>query len=184
MANKFGFPFTLGVGLGLFALSGSVPHTPAVANEAAVAEQNVDLGIGDESRGRPNIRAELDQNNYNRPAILIAWRNTAQILEVEVLITNKGKDQGRGKVHVEVLDEYGKILARMPSSDEGVVATVPGRDEGGKEGRLIQIGGSKALNRLIDRLDRDHQKYYIKAVVDTIGKDQNPLDNVKVKSYG
>jgi hypothetical protein len=49
---------------------------------------------------------------------------------------------------------------------------------------LVQIGGSKVLNRLIDRLDRDHAKYYIKAVVDTIGKDENSLDNVKVKSYG
>ena len=184
MPTKLERPLVLLAALVLLTSAGANFPVRALTNETPdVTERNVDLGIGDETRGRPQIRADLDQNNYNRPAILIAWRNTAQILEVEVLITNKGKDQGQGRVHVDVLDEYGKTLARMPAGD-GVLATVPGRDEGGKEGLLVQIGGSKALNRLIDRLDRDHQKYYIRATVDTIGKDLNPLDNIKVKSYG
>lgn len=184
MPAKLERPLVLLAALALLTTAAANFPVRALTNESSnVTERSVDLGIGDESRGRPQIRADLDQNNYNRPAILIAWRNTAQILEVEVLVTNKGKDQGQGRVHVDVLDEYGKPLARMPAGD-GVLATVPGRDEGGKEGLLVQIGGSKALNRLIDRLDRDHQKYYIRATVDTIGKDLNPLDNIKVKSYG
>jgi hypothetical protein len=178
MSKKLGFQLLLAVGLTSLAISLHNGAGPALA-----AEPIVDLGIGDESRGRPNIRADADQVNYNRPAILIAWRNTAQILEVEVLVTNKGLDQGQGKVHVEVLDEYGRMLARMPTAGQDVLVTVPARDEGGKQGILAQIGGSKVLNKLIDRLDRDHSKYYIKAVVETIGKDQNPLDNAKVKSY-
>lgn len=155
--------------------------------------REVDLGIGDESRGRPNIRADVNGLNYNtastygatydRPAILIAWRNTAQILEVEVLVVNNGRDQGQGKVHIEVLDEYGKTLARMPALGADPLVTVPGRDDRGKEGILVQISGSKVLNKLIDRLDRDRQRYYIKAAVDTVGEDLNPIDNVKVKSY-
>jgi hypothetical protein len=155
----------------------------STATSTTTVSQDVDLGIGDESRGRPNIRADAEQFNYNRPAILIAWRNTAQVLEVEVLVTNLGVDQGKGQVHVEVVDEYGKTLARMPPNGAVVPVTVPARDDGGKEGSLVQIGGSKALNALIDRLDRDREKYYIKAVVTTVGEDKNPYDNYKVKSY-
>ena len=178
----------------LFFVGGS-PFSPAAADQQTVTQSSreVDLGIGDESRGRPNIRADINGATYNvattfgatynRPAILIAWRNTAQILEVEVLVVNNGRDQGQGRVHIEVLDEYGKTLARMPTPGAEPLVTVPGRDDGGKEGNLVQISGSKALNTLIDRLDRDRQKYYIKAVVDTVGEDLNPIDNIKVKSY-
>lgn len=144
-------------------------------------ELDVDLGIGDENSGRPNLRA--DERLYNRPAILIAWRNTAQILEVEVLVRNLGSDQGQGKVHIEILDEYGRSMVQMPSRGEEALITVPGRTEGGEEGKIVQLTGTKSLNALIDRLDRDKAKYYIKAAVETIEKDKNLLDNVKVKSY-
>lgn len=144
-------------------------------------ELDVDLGIGDENSGRPNLRA--DERSYNRPAILIAWRNTAQILEVEVLVRNLGSDQGQGKVHIEILDEYGRSMVQMPSRGEEVLITIPGRTEGGEEGKIVQLTGTKSLNALIDRLDRDKAKYYIKAAVETIEKDKNLLDNVKVKSY-
>jgi len=147
----------------------------------ADTELDVDLGIADESSGRPNLRA--DEGVYDRPAILIAWRNTARILEVEILVRNLGNDQGQGKVHIEILDEYGKSMVRMPAPGEETIVTVPKRTEGGEHGKIVQLAGTKSLNALIDRLDRDRAKYYIKAEVEAIGRDKNPLDNVKVKSY-
>lgn len=153
----------------------------AATDQATVTTPYVDLGIGDESTGRPNLRA--DNALYNRPAILIAWRNTAQVLEVEVLVRNLGNDQGQGKVHMEILDEYGTSLVRMPEPGKEPIVNVPARTEGGREGKIVQLAGTRSLNALIDRLDRDRVKYYIKAAVETIGEDRNLLDNVKVKSY-
>jgi hypothetical protein len=149
---------------------------------AVAAEPDVDLGIADESSGRPNLRA--DGGIYDRPGILIAWRNTAQILEVEVLVRNLGKDQGLGKVHMEILDEFGRSMVRMPESGKEPTVSVPGREQGGEQGKIVQLTGTKVLNTLIDRLDRDRAKYYLKATVEAVGaKDRNLLDNVKVKSY-
>jgi hypothetical protein len=84
---------------------------------------------------------------------------------------------------MEILDEYGRSLARMPAPGKEILTNVPARGDGGEHGTIVQLAGTKDLNALIDRLDRDRAKYYIKAVVETIGSDRNPLDNVKVKSY-
>ncbi len=131
---------------------------------------DVDLAIGQSS-------------SWERPSILIAWRNTFKIFEAEVLVKNLGSDAGDGRVFLEIVDEDGTVLLTKPQSGSYVSVEVPGKDEGGLDGVLVQIMGTKEANRLIDRLDRDGVKYSIKARVDTVEGDADPTNNILSKTY-
>jgi hypothetical protein len=126
----------------------------------------VDLGVG---RGV----------NSHRPNILVAWRNTERILEVEILVRNLGNRPGRGKVLLEICDSEGKQLLAAKETD----VTVPARANGGEQGTIVQTKGFRLMNIMFDQLDRQDQRYKLRATVHTEGEDANPLDNVATKSF-
>lgn len=139
----------------------------ALAQNAAGERHGVDLGIG---RGADS----------HRPNILVAWRNTERILEVEVLVRNLGDRPGHGNVRLEICDDEGKtLLATKPYP-----VTVPARKDGGEQGTVVQTKGFRMMNIMFDQLDRLNQRYKLRAVVETEGEeDVNPLDNVATKSF-
>jgi len=131
---------------------------------AFAADKEIDLGI---SRGLGS-----------RPNILVAWRNTEKILELEVLVQNRGDQVGRGEVWLELATaDGGTILATEPRP-----VVVPGRDEGGLEGVLVQTKGFRLMNLMFDQLDRLNQRYKLRAHIRTEGSDANVLDNLAVKT--
>jgi len=133
---------------------------------SAQSTHGVDLGIG---RGADS----------HRPNILVAWRNTERILEVEVLVRNLGDQPGRGKVRLEICDDEGKsLLATNPFP-----VTVPARADGGEEGTVVQTKGFRMMNIMFDQLDRLNQRYKLRATVETDGEDLNPVDNVATKAF-
>ena len=130
------------------------------------AKHGVDLGIG---RG----------SDSHRPNILVAWRNTERVLEVEVLVRNLGDQPGHGNVRLEICDDEGHpLLTTKPFP-----VTVPARDNGGEQGTVVQTKGFRMMNIMFDQLDRMNQRYKLRATVDTDGEDLNPLDNVATKSF-
>ena len=138
----------------------------STAHKLAGAKDGPDLGIG---RG-------LDSH---RPNILVAWRNTERILEVEVLVRNLGDRAGRGKVRLEICDEEGKQL--LTTQPYGVV--VPARADGGEEGVVVQTKGFRMMNIMFDQLDRLNQRYKLRATIETEGEDLNHVDNVATKAF-
>jgi hypothetical protein len=129
-------------------------------------QHGVDLGIG---RG----------TDSHRPNILVAWRNSERILEVEVLVRNLGDRPGTGQAWLELADDEGKILL----STDPVPVSVPAKMDGGEEGVVIQSKGFRMMNLMFDQLDRLHQRYKLLAHVKTDGVDLNPLDNIAAKSF-
>lgn len=143
-----------------------LPITGLLAQNRQGEPHGVDLGIG---RG-------IDSH---RPNILVAWRNTERILEVEVLVRNLGDQPGRGNVRLEICDEEGKrLLTTKPFP-----VTVPARSAGGEEGTVVQTKGFRLMNLMFDQLDRLNQRYKLRATVETDGADLNPVDNVAAKSF-
>jgi len=149
------------------AAAGLSLHPVAIPAQSPVSDKHgPDLGIG---RG-------LDSH---RPNILVAWRNTERILEVEILVRNLGDRPGRGIVRLEICDEEGKQLLATKDFD----VTVPARDAGGQQGTVVQTKGFRMMNIMFDQLDRLNQRYKLRATVRTEGGDLNPLDNVATKSF-
>jgi hypothetical protein len=136
------------------------------AQNAQTEKHGVDLGIG---RGPDS----------HRPNILVAWRNTERILEVEVLVRNLGDRPGHGNVRIEICDDEGKVLL----ATKPFPVAVPARQDGGEEGVVVQTKGFRMMNIMFDQLDRINQRYKLRAIVDTDGEDLNPLDNVATKSF-
>jgi hypothetical protein len=138
----------------------------AVPELAAQSSRGVDLGIG---RGADS----------HRPNILVAWRNTERILEVEVLVRNLGDQPGSGNVRLEICDDEGRqLLTTKPFP-----VTVPARANGGEEGTVVQTKGFRMMNIMFDQLDRLNQRYKLRATVETDGEDLNPIDNVASKAF-
>ena len=138
----------------------------AAAENAAQPKHGVDLGVG---RGPDS----------HRPNILVAWRNTERVLEVEVLVRNLGDQPGHGNVRLELCDDEGRqLLTTKPFP-----VTVPARADGGEQGTVVQTKGFRMMNIMFDQLDRLNQRYKLRATVDTDGEDLNPLDNVATKSF-
>jgi hypothetical protein len=108
----------------------------------------------------------------------VAWRNTEKILELEVLVQNRGDNAGRGEVWLELASADGTTIL---STDPRPVL-VPARDEGGLEGVLVQTKGFRLMNLMFDQLDRLNQRYKLRAHVRTEGNDSNPVDNLAVKT--
>jgi len=139
----------------------------SLAQNAAGERHGVDLGIG---RG----------TDSHRPNILVAWRNTERILEVEVLVRNLGDRPGHGNVRLEICDDEGKTLLARKTFP----VTVPARNDGGEQGTVVQTKGFRMMNIMFDQLDRLNQRYKLRAIVETEGEeDLNPLDNVATKSF-
>jgi hypothetical protein len=137
-----------------------------LAQNAETEKHGVDLGIG---RGADS----------HRPNILVAWRNTERVLEVEVLVRNLGDRAGHGNVRLEICDDEGKtLIATKPFP-----VTVPARQDGGEQGTVVQTKGFRMMNIMFDQLDRLNQRYKLRATVETEGEDLNPLDNVATKSF-
>jgi hypothetical protein len=140
----------------------------SLTGNAGSASTGPDMSIGfDTKTGRPNA--------------FIAWRNSQRILEVEIEARNLGDKQATGRVFLAVLDESGQQLA---SNEYGPVqnVTLPPRDKGGAEGRIVQVKGTLALNLLIDKLDRANKPYLLKAWISN-PQDTNQADNVMVKTF-
>src|SRR5262245_60675772 len=103
----------------------------------------VDLGIADdETYRRPNSWSELETDGVgeshasilvpavekvmadglsgpaSRPGMSIAWRNAAQIEEVEVRVRNLGSEPAEGRLSVDVFDELGAILLHLEPPEE------------------------------------------------------------------
>ena len=119
-----------------------------------------------------------------RPNAFIAWRNSARILEVEVEVKNLGDAQGEGKLHLALVDEYGRQLAS--STDGGrqpQKVRLPPRMKGGEDGKIVQVIGTLELNLLIDKLDRANQPYTLKAWIEPTTPDIRAENNVVAKSF-
>jgi hypothetical protein len=159
---------------------------------------DVNLGIGDDDTyKRPNswskntnplspaekVLLADGSGPASRPGMSIAWRNANQVEEVEVRVRNLGSDAGEGRVYVDVLDEYGKVLLHLDPPDEQKIVRVPALTRGGLEGKIIRMKANWQLNTLIDRFDRARIRYNVRGTVETIGKDSDPFDNIKVKSW-
>jgi len=142
-----------------------------LAGTVSQAQASVDLSIGfDHKTDRPNL--------------FIAWRNTERILEVELEVKNHGDQQGSGRVQVCILDEEGRVLASHPGREsQPIRVTLPASANGGREGKVVQVHGSKALNQLIDRLDRANARYLLKAEILTDQPDADPVNNSSVKTF-
>ncbi|WP_313952765.1 hypothetical protein [Accumulibacter sp.] len=177
------------------AVLGTLPQSPV---------EGVDLGIADdETFSRPSSWGMNDDytpetrlaatervlsNDFNgpssRPGISIAWRNAAQVEEVEVRVRNLGNKPGEGRIYVVVLDEEGLPLLSLQPPDEFKTIRIPAFVDGGREGKILRMQSSRELNNIIDQFDRTHKRYDVRAVVETVGtKDANPFDNVKTKSW-
>lgn len=173
---------------------GTLPQAPV---------QGVDLGIADdETFSRPSSWGENEYGNEtrlaatervlrgnfsgpaSRPGISIAWRNAAQVEEVEVRVRNLGSQPGEGRVYVIVLDEEGRTLLSLQPPEEFKIIRVPAFADGGREGKILRMKSSRELNNIIDQFDRTQKRYDVRAVVETIGAtDANPFDNSKTKSW-
>lgn len=138
------------------------PIGPAAAQAASGGP---DLGIGNGVGNRPNI--------------LVAWRNTERILEIEVLVRNLGDEPGRGDLFVELCDEAGRPLA----STDATAVTVPARQNGGESGVIVQSKGFRLMNMMFDQLDRLDQRYKLRARIESVDGDLNPADNVAAKAF-
>lgn len=149
----------------LLAVAFALSFTVGSRTDAGSAS-GTDLGIG---RG----------SDSHRPNILVAWRNTQRILEVEILVRNLGDKQGRGRVQMEICDEEGKTLL----ATEPVAVSVPARSQGGEEGAIVQTKGFKLMNLMFDQLDRMNQRYKLRAHVETEGSDLNLVDNIACKAF-
>ena len=163
-------------GGGLLLLSATLLfYSPALAA--------VDLGIGDApGLGQPGIQSMT--HPPARPAILVAWRNTRQVLEVEVLVTNRGTDPGKGRIEVEVLDREHNVLAKQPLESQPFIIKVPPADTGGLPGLTVQVPGTYNLNKLLDQLDRAQDAYCLRVRIETLETiDENRIDNTGIKCY-
>lgn len=175
--------FTFVQGL-FFILSASLlVLLPTGAQSSSSKRVEVDLGIGDApGLGQPGIMSM--SRPAERPAILVAWRNTQQVLEVEVLITNQGSKSGKGRVHVEVLDGQHNVLAKQPVESQPFVISVPPASGGGMPGITVQIPGTYNLNKMLDQLDRAQDAYCLRVTIETLEvKDDDGSNNVGVKCY-
>lgn len=152
---------------------------------AVVFPQNldVDLGIGDApGLGQPGIMSMEDPSV--RPGILVAWRNTRKVLEVEVLVTNRGSDPGKGRIEVEVLDGEHNVLAKQPPKSQPFVINVPPATGGGLPGLTVQVPGTYDLNKILDQLDRAQDVYCLRVRIETLETtDNNLTDNTGIKCY-
>ncbi|UGY16773.1 hypothetical protein HAP48_0004325 [Bradyrhizobium septentrionale] len=168
----------------------------------------VDLGIADdETFRRPNSWGDLNSSKTkfaseekllpterllgglhsgpaSRPGLSIAWRNAAQVEEIEVRVRNLGNQPGEGRVWVDVLGESGNRILRLEPPDELKIIRLPAYGNGGREGKIVRMKSSRELNNIIDQFDRDKRRYHVQATVETIGmKDANIGDNIKTKSW-
>lgn len=159
---------------------------------------DVNLGIGDDDTyKRPNswsknitplspnerILAADGTGPASRAGLSIAWRNANQVEEVEVRVRNLGSEPGEGRLSVDILDEYGRVLLHLDPPDEQKIVRVPAVDRGGLEGKIVRMKANWQLNNLIDRFDRARIRYNVRGTVETLGKDSDPFDNIKVKSW-
>ncbi len=119
-----------------------------------------------------------------RPAILVAWRNTQQVLEVEVLVVNLGTSAGKGRIEVEVLDGEHNVLAKQPPASKPFVVNMPSASGGGVPGLTVQVPGTYNLNKMLDQLDRAHDPYCLRVTIEALeATDRNPMNNTGIKCY-
>lgn len=119
-----------------------------------------------------------------RTGILIAWRNTKQVENVEILVRNLGDTPGTGQLSVDLIDaRTGQLLASRPGIGEPLAVELPAATDGGNEGEIYTLIASRKINNLVDQLDRDGTPYLIRATVDSNEPDVNLSNNVATKSY-
>jgi hypothetical protein len=142
-----------------------------------------DLGIGNTpGLGRTGIVGVRDR--ASRPGILVAWRNTQRVLEIETLVQNHGQHPANGRLTVEILNGEHQVLAKQPPASRPFVVTVPPVDAGGSIGITAQVPGTYGLNQLLDGTDRARDPYCLRLQVETLGlQDGNLFNNTSVKCY-
>jgi hypothetical protein len=150
---------------------------------AAARNVGVDLGIGEApGLGQPGVMSMTKPTT--RPGILVAWRNTEKILEVETLVTNRGTTAGKGRLEVEILDGEHNVLAKRPLESQPFVVTIPAASDGGLPGTTVQIPGTYQLNKLLDELDRTNDVYCLRVRIETLDVvDSDLLNNTSIKCY-
>lgn len=177
--------------------SETVPlHPLAIAGGHGSPRKGADLGIADDRvYGRPvswsqrpptagGTEQESAALTESRPGVFIAWRNTRLVEEVEVRVRNRGTVEGTGEVFVDVLDERGKVLIHLEPPPDRKRVTIPAKNRGGEEGKIVKMKADRSLNRLIDLYDRARIRYDVRATIRTTSApDANLQDNIKVKSY-
>ncbi|TCA01026.1 hypothetical protein [Rhizobium leguminosarum] len=188
----------------------SADEQPIVSRSELSEVKGVDLGIADdETFKRPNSWGKLEEKGStkyaeakefllptevvlggefsgpaSRPGMSIAWRNAAQVEEVEVRVRNLGDTAAEARVWVDILDEEGKSILQLAPPDDMKTIRMPAFLDGGREGKILRMKSSRELNNIIDKFDRDDRRYDVRATVETIGAvDVNPLDNTKGKSW-
>lgn len=188
----------------------SADEKDIVSRNVLVEVKGVDLGIADdETFKRPNSWGKLETGDptkfagaedsllptevvlggdfsgpASRPGMSIAWRNAAQVEEVEVRVRNLGDTAAEGRVWVDILDEEGKPILQLEPPDDMKTVRIPAVKDGGREGKILRMKSSRELNNIIDQFDRERRRYDVRATVETVGAvDVNPLDNTKGKSW-
>jgi len=174
-----------GLLLSLCLLSGLVVSLVSAPSMASSGNAPVDIRIGqEEGFGRLPRSSLSDVVSADRPAILIAWRNTARIRETELLIQNRAERAARARVGIQVLDADHRILAAEPSPQNPVLVDIPSASQGGRAGIVVKVPGRASTNSLFDQLDNAGQSYCIRAVIQPVGvADSNLADNSATKCY-
>ena len=65
---------------------------------------------------------------------------------VAVRVRNLGSEAGEGRIGVDILDEYGKVLLHLEPPDEQKIVRVPAKDRGGLEGKIIRMKANWPLS--------------------------------------
>jgi hypothetical protein len=174
-------------GFAIVAIASALTLSIFAARSGLAAPRNAsclpDLAIGDvPGLGIPGVMSLAQP--AQRPGILVAWRNTKKVLEVEALVKNLGCRAASGLLTVEVLDGAHHILAKEPPATQPFVVAVPRASDGGDTGITVQVPGTYRLNQILDGIDRDHGVYCLRIRIQTLQfADANNRNNAAVKCY-
>lgn len=131
---------------------------------------------------RPGLEAAVD--GVARPGVLIAWRNTEKILEIETQVCNRSPRPRSAQLSLALVGADGNVLASHPEGDRPFVVDVPAVDDGGSAGVTVQVPGTVAMNRLLDNLDRAGSPYCVELRLGSPGRSENRAEtNATAKCY-
>jgi hypothetical protein len=110
--------------------------------------------------------------NIQRPNILIAWRNSQKILELETRVANTSERPNTVDVSISIVDELGASLWTTPSQR----VTLPPHQI-----TNVMFTGTREVNLLVDRLDSQRAKY---SMVSRVVASEDPAAaSVRAKTF-
>lgn len=153
------------------------------ATAKATGATSVDLCVADtQGLARPGLAAVTAP--VKRPGVLIAWRNTDKVLEVESQICNRGTKAAQAEITMAVIDPRSGETRQPLDRGKPFIVTVPGAADGGSAGITVQVPGRPELNQLFDELDRADHPYCVRVSAASVGtRDANVTDNSATKCY-